>query len=219
MLMKMDLAADDAPLPLEGGKARVMIADITFDGETDVLIHFNIGGYANAYYRTFLWDARSGRFRNGPIVVSPVIHAKCKILTSVEVSSGIAHYTDYRGDGPLLREWRRRDAIGPLWRIRYFDGHHRPAGTVIAARERYDTEAVPDHPVPATLFVSARRSHFYSRPDNRARLQMHIGRGSRVTALDAAGEYMEWLKVRYRSRTGQITGWLKTDTLALAGDK
>ncbi len=219
-LMKMDLHAHDAPLPLAGGKARVMIADITFDGGKDVLIHFNIsGGQANLHYRTFLWDSRSGHFRNGPTIVNPALHTKRKILSSAEISSGIAHYSDYLGEGPMLREWRRRDAIGPLWQIRYFDRHHRPAGTVIAVRDRYDMDDVPDRPAPAILFVSTRHSCFYSRPDDRARLPIHVDRGDRVIAIDAAGDMMEWLKVRYHSRTRDVTGWLKMETLALPGYK
>ncbi len=197
-----------------------MIADITFDGRKDVLIHFNISGrQANLHYRTFLWDSRSGHFRNGPTIVNPVLHTKRKILSSAEISSGIAHYSDYLGEGSMLWEWRRRDAIGPLWQIRYFDRHHRPAGTVIAVRKRYDVDDVPLRPEPAILFVSARRSYFYSRPDDRTKLRIHADRGTRVIAIDAAGDMMEWLKVRYLDRTREITGWLKMETLALPGYK
>ncbi len=217
VLLTMDM--DEGPLPLVDGKARIMVADVTFDGLTDVLIHTNMGyGGVNAYYETFLWDARAGRFREGELVSNPEPQAERKVLLTGERSGPVWYVTEYRGDGPHLWKWRTHHAPGPLRHLRYFDRRGRLVKTVIAALGP-EVEKIGDNPRPAVLFVSTRRSFFHRRPREDARMRSYLVRGDRVTALDASGDYMEWLKVRYRGRHGEVIGWLDAETLALPGGK
>ena len=223
LLLKMDVSErskDETP-PLLEGRGRILVADITFDGNTDILIHDNIGyGGVNVFYSTFPWDPAAGRFRKGPQISNPEILPGRKLLRTGERSGPVWHVKEYRGEGADLWKWRYHYAPGPLRIIRYLNRNGKVVKSIVAALGP-EIEDVPDQPEPAVMIVSARRSHFHRRPDPRSRTRSFLVRGDEVTVLDAREELysFSWFKVRHRGKRGTVSGWLKADTLLLPGFK
>ncbi len=69
-------------------------------------------------------------------------------------------------------------------------------------------------PIPAVRAIAVERAYLYNQPVEAAKTSMYVIKGDRVTLLDAAGAWDEWVLMRYQG-TRLIEKWIKFDQLEL----
>ncbi len=198
------------------GKGRIIVADISFDGHPDLLIHSGFG-YAglNMFFTAFLWDAQARRFRRhaGADLSNPRLESRDRLLMTIQRSGPVLEEVAYRGLGARLWRWRETIMAGPLARIRWRDAEGRERRTIVALVQDGDTGA-STAPEPARLKVGQRRVHFHEHPMEEARQRAYIVRGDEVVVLDANDD-MRWLKVRYEHKGRVFLGWMPTEAFVI----
>ncbi len=198
------------------GKGRIIVADISFDGHPDLLIHSGFG-YAglNMFFTAFLWDAQARRFRRqvGMDLPNPRLESRDHLLLTTQRSGPVVEEIAYRGLGARLWRWRETIMAGPLARIRWWNAEGRKRRTIVAL-VRDDDIGAASTPKPARLKVGQRRAHFHERPMEEARRRAYIVRGDEVVVLDANDD-MRWLKVRYERKGRVFLGWMPTEAFVI----
>ena len=183
----------------------VSIADMNFDGYKDIAVDTGYGyGGVNIISEVYFWDAQTGGFQSKSLEVSNFdLDEKAGILSSAMRSGPQWYRTEYKFSNGV--PWRYHEVIGPgIVEVHKF---YNMAGKMIK-KIVADPNREGDQPVPAVFTVPVDKVYFYTRPDENSKTRAYIVKGDKVEVLDQAGDFSEWLKIRYRGKKTFVR-WIK----------
>ncbi|MCP4406009.1 MAG: hypothetical protein GY801_53045 [bacterium] len=197
------------------GEMNVQLDDFNFDGKLDIAVSRSYGyGGVNVFSDIFLFDEHRHEFTRGLTDVSDIVADENRRELRTGQKSGpqyvIKIYRFSNGRPYIFRESVNLGSVGSgLAKITLKDPDGAIVQTVIAeSDEHYDA------PIPAVRAIAVERAYLYNQPVEAAKTSMYVIKGDRVTLLDAAGAWDEWVLMRYQG-TRLIEKWIKFDQLEL----
>lgn len=187
---------------------QVRLADYNFDGSLDVGILESEGyGGVNLFFAVFVFEPTSDSFVYWFTESNITLDAEAQEIHTHQ-RSGPRHYSTvyrlhqgqpyaYQTASPLL-DW-------DLEKHSRYD----PDGQLL------DTWVVDlrNNQMPAERAITAEQAYFHQEPDEATQLSSYIITGDTVEILDSAGDWDDWLLVRYRG--GKVfEHWIKAETIA-----
>lgn len=189
----------------------VEIADFNFDKMLDIAIPVTIGyGGLNVFCDIFFFDKKSGYFKKVLSEISNFdLDKKKKEITSEMTSTYCCHYYKrYRFfNGKPYEYFESVVANLCVEKITLKKPNGKIIKTAVGDYNEEKNALEPD-----VRAITKDRVYFYDKPDEKARTEMYVVKGDKVTLLDLSGEWYEWILVRYKGKK-HIEKWIKFDDL------
>jgi len=194
----------DEPQPLNG-EIMVTVADYDFDGMSDIGVLESHGyGGVNLFIAVYVFDPDTGSFRHWLTDSNLHVDPAAREIHAAQRSGPRYFTTTYRLHGSEPYPYREAVTIGPgLEKVTLRD----ETGAEMDTRVLEAGDGLP-----AVRAVVAERAYFHDAPDEASRLRSYIVRGDEVELLNSAGEWDEWLFVRYRGNR-VFEHWIRTEAV------
>lgn len=209
--------------PLEGEEAGrfpvAQVGDFNFDGTQDVAIQNGIGyGGVNMFYRVFLWDTASLKFKEYPEPVSnPVLDANKQTVTSSQRSGPLWYSTVFRAEKGKLYPAMAIEMLPVGDTVLEYVTLKSAAGKVTGHKVVGEqSDGGYENAPAATATIQVEKAALYDKPNSAAKTKMYVIKGDSVTLLDwkaKEGGFGEgWFLVRYQGRK-VIEKWIESSSL------
>lgn len=191
------------------GEFLVQIDDFNFDGWRDIAVLESYGyGGVNLFSAIYAYDAEKSSFRH--LLTESNIRADDDVRElHADQRSGPRYYTSkyrFQAGSPYL--YRQVVQIGSeLEKNTIYDAHGGILQTIIA-----DQGLPLDELIPARRQVLSERAYLYREPDEHSKTRAYVIRGDEVELLNSAGDWDQWLLIRYRGKS-VIERWVKSEDI------
>ena len=198
------LAQDIEPF---NGEIGVTVDDYNFDGFADIAVLESFGyGGVNMFFAVYVFDPAQSAFR----------HWLTESNIEPDPAKREVHTGQKSGPRYFSAVYRLHDGNPYLYRESVQIGSDLEKVTLRNARgDVTETKIVDlrrDGSATAERTIAAERAYFYDEPDDAAKTGAYVIRGDTVELLDSAGDWDDWLFIRYRGRR-VFEKWIKTGDL------